>query len=154
MSAVLELSQAFALAVPHAETIRIRDDVGFFQSVRVGLLKRAETESRPEEELDVAVRQIISRAVASEGVTDIFSAAGSGQARHIGACRTSFLAEVKGMPHRNLAVELLQKLLNGEVSKRRRKNVVQARSFAEMLGADPADATRIGQSRRHRSSRN
>ena len=132
LSAVLELSQAFALAVPHAETIRIRDDVGFFQTVRVGLLKRAETESRPEEELDLAVRQIISRAVASEGVTDIFSAAGLDKP-DISVLSDEFLAEVKGMPHRNLAVELLQKLLNGEVSKRRRKNVVQARSFAEML---------------------
>ncbi len=132
LSAVLELSQAFALAVPHAETIRIRDDVGFFQSVRVGLLKRAESESRPEEELDLAVRQIISRAVASEGVTDIFSAAGLDKP-DISVLSDEFLAEVRGMPHRNLAVELLQKLLNGEVSKRRRKNVVQARSFAEML---------------------
>ena len=132
LSAVLELSQAFALAVPHAETIRIRDDVGFFQSVRVGLLKRAESEARPEEELDLAVRQIISRAVASEGVTDIFSAAGLDKP-DISVLSDEFLAEVKGMPHRNLAVELLQKLLNGEVSKRRRKNVVQARSFAEML---------------------
>ena len=132
LSAVLELSQAFALAVPHAETIRIRDDVGFFQSVRVGLLKRAESEARPEEELDLAVRQIISRAVASEGVTDIFSAAGLDKP-DISVLSDEFLAEVKGMPHRNLAVELLQKLLNDEVSKRRRKNVVQARSFAEML---------------------
>ena len=132
LSAVLELSQAFALAVPHAATIRIRDDVGFFQSVRVGLLKRAESEARPEEELDLAVRQIISRAVASEGVTDIFSAAGLDKP-DISVLSDEFLAEVKGMPHRNLAVELLQKLLNGEVSKRRRKNVVQARSFAEML---------------------
>ena len=132
LSAVLELSQAFALAVPHAETIRIRDDVGFFQTVRVGLLKRTDPDSRPEEELDLAVRQIISRAVASEGVTDIFSAAGLDKP-DISVLSDEFLAEVKDMPHRNLAVELLQKLLNGEVSKRRRKNVVQARSFAEML---------------------
>ncbi len=132
LRAVLELSQAFALAVPHAETIRIRDDVGFFQTVRVGLLKRTDPDSRPEEELDLAVRQIISRAVASEGVTDIFSAAGLDKP-DISVLSDEFLAEVKDMPHRNLAVELLQKLLNGEVSKRRRKNVVQARSFAEML---------------------
>ena len=132
LNSVRELSQAFALAVPHAETMRVRDDVGFFQSVRVRLLKRAESEARPEEELDLAVRQIISRAVASEGVMDIFSAAGLAKP-DISVLSDEFLAEVKGMPHRNLAVELLQKLLNGEVSKRRRKNVVQARSFAEML---------------------
>ena len=130
--AVRELSQAFALAVPHAETFRIRDDVGFFQAVRAALSKRAATEARTEEELDLAVRQIISRAVASEGVMDIFAAAGLDKP-DISVLSDEFLAEVQGMPHRNLAVELLQKLLSGEVSTRRRKNVVQARSFAEML---------------------
>ena len=132
MNAVRELSQAFALAVPHPETMRIRDDVGFFQAVRVRLLKRAASDARPEEELDLAVRQIISRAVASEGVMDIFAAAGL-EKPDISVLSDEFLAEVQGMPHRNLAVELLQKLLRGEVSTRRRKNVVQARSFSEML---------------------
>ncbi len=132
LNAVRDLSQAFALAVPHAETFRIRDDVGFFQAVRAALSKRAATEARPEEELDLAVRQIISRAVASEGVMDIFAAAGLDKP-DISVLSDEFLAEVQDMPHRNLAVELLQKLLSGEVSTRRRKNVVQARSFAEML---------------------
>ena len=132
LNAVRELSQAFALAVPHTETFRIRDDVGFFQAVRAALSKRAATEARSEEELDLAVRQIISRAIASEGVMDIFAAAGLDKP-DISVLSDEFLAEVQGMPHRNLAVELLQKLLRGEVSTRRRKNVVQARSFAEML---------------------
>ena len=132
MSAVLELSQAFALAVPHEDALRIRDDVGFFQLVRSALSKRAEGEARPEEDLDLAVRQIISRAVAPEGVMDIFAAAGLDKP-DISVLSDEFLAEVEGMPHRNLAVELLQKLLKGEVSSRRRKNVVQARSFADML---------------------
>ena len=132
LKAVRELSQAFALAVPHVETFRIRDDVGFFQAVRAALSKRAATEARTEEELDLAVRQIISRAVASEGVMDIFAAAGLDKP-DISVLSDEFLAEVQGMPHRNLAVELLQKLLSGEVSTRQRKNVVQARSFAEML---------------------
>ena len=132
LNTVRELSQAFALAVPHAETTRIRDDVAFFQAVRAALAKRAASEARPEEELDLAVRQIISRAVASEGVMDIFTAAGLDKP-DISVLSDEFLAEVQGMPHRNLAVELLQKLLRGEVSNRRRKNVVQARSFAEML---------------------
>ena len=132
LDAVRELSQAFALAVPHDETKRIRDDVGFFQDVRVALLKKAASDARPEEELDFAVRQIISQAVASEGVMDIFAAAGL-QKPDISVLSDEFLAEVQGMPHRNLAVELLEKLLKGEVSTRRRKNVVQARSFAEML---------------------
>ena len=132
LAAIRELSQAFALAVPHPETFRIRDDMGFFQAVRAALSKRAATEARTEEDLDLAVRQIISRAVASEGVMDIFAAAGLDKP-DISVLSDEFLAEVQGMPHRNLAVELLQKLLNGEVSNRRRKNVVQARSFAEML---------------------
>ena len=132
MNAVRELSQAFALAVPHEETLRIRDDVGFFQAVRAALSKRAVTDARPEEELDLAVRQIISRAVASEGVIDVFTAAGLDKP-DISVLSDEFLAEVQGMPHRNLAVELLQKLLRGEVSTRRRKNVVQGRSFSEML---------------------
>lgn len=130
--AVRELSQAFALAVPHEEALRIRDDVAFFQAVEAVLAKRAPADARPEEELDHAVRQIISRAVAPEGVVDIFAAAGL-EKPDISILSDEFLAEVRGMPQRNLAVELLQKLLKGELKQRRRKNVVQARSFAEML---------------------
>ena len=129
---VRELEQAFALAVPHEETTRIRDDVAFFQSVRSALAKRSAGEVRADEELDHAVRQIISRAVAPEGVIDIFEAAGLDRP-DISILSEEFLAEVKGMPHRNLAIELLQKLLQGELATRRRKNVVQARSFSEML---------------------
>ena len=132
LAAVRELSQAFALAVPHAETFRIRDDVGFFQAARAALSKRAAGEARPEEDLDLAVRQIVSRAVASEGVTDIFAAAGLDKP-DISVLSDEFLDEVRGMPQPNLAVELLQKLIRGELSTRRRQNVVQARSFAEML---------------------
>ncbi len=131
-TAVRELSQAFALASTHDEARRIRDDVAFFQAVRTALTKRAEALAKPEDELELAVRQIISRAVASEGVVDIFAAAGLDKP-DISVLSEEFLAEVQGMPHRNLAVELLQKLLRGEVAARRRQNVVQARSFAEML---------------------
>ena len=106
VSTVRELSQAFALAVPHEETMRIRDDVGFFQAVQSVLSKSAIGESRTEEDMDHAVRQIISRAVASEGVMDIFAAAGLDKP-DISVLSDEFLAEVQGMPHRNLAVELL-----------------------------------------------
>ncbi|MFO1307292.1 MAG: type I restriction endonuclease subunit R [Burkholderiales bacterium] len=132
VGAVRELSQAFALAVPHAEALRIRDDVAFFQAVQAVLAKRAPGDARPEEDIEHAVRQIVSRAVAPEGVIDIFAAAGLAKP-DISILSEEFLAEVRGMPQRNLAVELLEKLLKGELATRRRKNVVQARSFAEML---------------------
>jgi type I restriction enzyme R subunit len=132
LSAVRELSQAFALAVPHAEALRIRDDVAFFQAVQAVLAKRAPGDARPEEDIEHAVRQIISRAVSPEGVIDIFAAAGLAKP-DISILSEDFLAEVRGMPQRNLAVELLEKLLKGELATRRHKNVVQARSFADML---------------------
>ena len=132
VAAVRELSQAFALAVPRDEALAIRDDVAFFQAARAALAKRATGEARADEELDHAVRQIIDRAVAPEGVTDIFAAAGLPKP-DISILSDEFLAEVRGMEHRNLAVELLHKLLTGEIAGRRRENVVQARSFAEML---------------------
>ena len=132
LQAVRELSQAFALAVPHEQAIRIRDDVAFFQSVRSVLAKRTDPGSRTEEEINHAIRQIVSRAVASEEVIDIFAAAGL-KKPDLSILSDEFLAEVRDMPQRNLAVELLQKLLKGELAKRKRKNVVQARSFAEML---------------------
>ena len=132
LRAVSDLSKAFALSVPHEDALRIRDDVALFQAVRAALVKHVNGETRHEEELDLAVRQIISRAVASEGVVDIFAAAGL-EKPDVSVLSDKFLAEVRGMPHRNLAVELLQKLLRGELAARRRKNVVQARSFADML---------------------
>ena len=132
LKAVRELSQAFALAVPHPESVRIRDDVSLFQHVRVALSKRTGPDARSDEELDHAVRQIVSRAVAPDGVLDIFAAAGL-KKPDVSILSEEFLREVRGMRRRNLAVELLEKLLKGELATRRRKNVVQARSFTEML---------------------
>ena len=132
LRAVTELSQAFALAVPHAEALRIRDDVGFFQAVRAVLAKNTPGERKTDEELDLAIRQIISKAVVSDEVVDIFAAAGL-KKPDISILSDEFLTEVRGMPQRNLAVELLQKLLKGEIRTRSKRNVVQARSFAELL---------------------
>ncbi len=132
VGAVNDLSRAFALAVPHDDAMRIRDDVGFFQTVRNVLAKRTRGETRTDEELDHAVRQIIAGAVAPEGVVDIYASAGLSKP-DISILSEEFLAEVRDMPHRNLAVEVLRKLLAGEVRARRRRNVVQGRSFAEML---------------------
>jgi type I restriction enzyme, R subunit len=132
LAAVTELSQAFALAVPHEQAIRIRDDVGFFQAVRAVLAKNAPGERKTDEELDHAIRQIISKAVVSDQVIDIFAAAGL-KKPDISILSDEFLSEVRSMPHRNLAVELLQKLLAGEIRMRSKRNVVQGRSFADML---------------------
>ena len=132
LRAVTELGQAFALAVPHEDALRVRDDVGFFQAVRAVLAKGTPGEQKTDEELEHAIRQIISRAVVSDGVIDIFAAAGL-KKPDISILSDEFLAEVQGMPQRNLAVELLQKLLKGEIRARSKRNVVQARSFAELL---------------------
>lgn len=130
--AVGDLSKAFALAVPDERALLIRDDVGFFQAVRTVLAKGDAVDGRDAEEIDHAIRQIVSRAVASDEVIDIFAAAGL-KKPDISFLSDEFLAEVRGMPQRNLAVEMLRKLLAGEIKSRGRKNVVQARSFAEML---------------------
>ncbi len=134
LRAVTELSQAFALSVPHPEALSIRDEVGFYQAVRAVLAKGASGERKTDEELEHAIRQIVSRAVVSDEVVDIFSAAGL-ERPDLSILSDEFLAEVRGMPQRNLAVELLQKLLRGEIRTRRGRNVVQARSFAELLDA-------------------
>ncbi|MBW6504930.1 type I restriction endonuclease subunit R [bacterium] len=132
LRSVTELSQAFALSVPHTEAMRIRDDVAFFQAVRAVLAKGTPGEQRTDEELDHAIRQIISKAVISGEVVDIFAAAGL-KKPDISILSDEFLAEVRGMPQRNLAVELLQKLLKGEIRTRLRRNVVLAKSFADLL---------------------
>jgi type I restriction enzyme R subunit len=131
-SAVSDLSKAFALSVPHEKALAIRDDVAFFQAVRSVLMKGAPEERPAAEEVEFAIRQIVSRAVASDEVVDIFAAAGL-KKPDISILSEEFLAEVRGLPQRNLAVETLRKLLEGEIKNRRQKNIVQARSFAEML---------------------
>ena len=132
VQAVVELSKAFALAVPREEALAIRDEVGFFQAVKAALVKTETGKARPEEDLDHAIRQIVAGAIAPGEVIDVFTAAGLPRP-DISLLSDEFLAEVRELPQRNLAVELLQKLLNDEIKVRSRKNLVQARSFAEML---------------------
>jgi len=132
LQAVKQLSEAFALAVPHDETLRIRDAVGFFQAVRAALLKHIPDNRKPPEVLDLAIRQIVSKALVSDEIVDVFAAAGL-KKPDISILSDEFLAEVRGMPQRNLAVELLRKLLVGEIKTRSQRNVVQARSFTELL---------------------
>jgi type I restriction enzyme R subunit len=132
VQAVVELSKAFALAVPRDEALAARDDVAFFQAVKAALVKTVRSLQRPEEELDHAIRQIVAGAIAPGEVIDIFEAAGLPKP-DISILSEEFLAEVREMPQKNLAVELLRKLLEDQVKVRGRRNVVQARSFAEML---------------------
>jgi len=132
LKAVRELSLAFALAVPREEALAIRDDVGFFQAVRAGLIKTGGGGGRTQEEIEHAVKQIVSRAVVSEGVIDIYSAAGL-RRPDISILSDEFLAEVREMPQRNLAIEVLRKLLNDELRVYSRRNLVQSRAFSEML---------------------
>ena len=134
VKAVSDLSKAFALAVPHLKALEIRDDVAFSQAVRSVITKSAGNGHRSPEEIELAIRQIVSKAVSSGEVIDIFAAAGL-KKPDISILSDEFLAEVRGMPQRNLAIELLRKLLEGEIRTRHRKNIVQARSFAELLEA-------------------
>jgi type I restriction enzyme R subunit len=130
--AVKDLSHSFALAVPNERALAIRDDVAFFQALRAVLTKGEAVEGRSEEEIGHAIRQIISSAVAPEGIVDVFAAAGL-KKPDVSILSDEFLANVRKMPHRNLAVELLQKLLKAEIKIRSRKNLIQGRSFADML---------------------
>ena len=132
VKAVVELSKAFALAVPADEAMEVVDDVAFFQAIKSILTKAIGDEKRDPSQIDHAIRQIVSRAVSSNEVIDIFAAAGL-KKPDISVLSDEFLSEVRGLPQRNLAVEMLRKLLEGEIKQRSKKNVVQARSFLEML---------------------
>ena len=133
LRAVADLTKASALAVPHPDALALRDEVGFFQAVRTALANREpDAGYRSEADLDHAIRQIVSQAVATDAIVDIFAAAGL-KKPDISILSDDFLAEVRDMPQRNLAVELLQKLIKGEIRSRAKRNVVQGRSFTEML---------------------
>jgi type I restriction enzyme R subunit len=134
VAAVTDLSRAFALAVSDPEATRIRDDVAFFQTVKAAIVKSSAVAGKSEEDLDYAVRQIVSKAIGAGGVIDLFSAAGL-KRPDMSILSDEFLAEVRAMPQRNLAVELLRKLLSGELKARARKSLVLSRKFSEMLDA-------------------
>lgn len=129
---VTELSQAFALAVPNEAALKIRDEVGFFQAVKASLAKTTITTGKSEEQLDSAIKQIVSKAIATDDVVDLFKAAGL-KNPEVSILSDTFLADIKGMEHKNLALETLKKLLNDEIRTMQKRNIVQARSFAEML---------------------
>ncbi len=129
---IIELSKAFALSVPHEDTDEIADDLAFFQAVKSRLTKFAIGKQKLEEEYDSAIKQIISDAIVPEGVVDIFQAAGL-KKPNISILSEEFLLEIRGMEHKNLALELLKKLLDDEIKTRRMSNLVQGKLFSEML---------------------
>ena len=130
--AVLELSKGFALAGASDQARDIRDEVGFFQTVRAALAKSAPRSGISSAERDLAVQQIVSRAVVSTEIIDILKAAGV-ETPDISILSDEFLAEVEGMEKKNLAMEALRKLINGEIRSRSRVNVVQTRAFSDRL---------------------
>jgi type I restriction enzyme, R subunit len=130
---VTYLSKAFALSVPHLDALRIKDELGFFQAVKARITKFEPTGSgKSDEEVETAIRQIVDRAVVAEGVIDIFDAAGI-KKPDISILSEEFLMEIRGMQRKNLAMELLKKLLNDELKARLKKNLVQSRKLSEML---------------------
>ena len=130
--AVLALSKAFALAAASDDARDIRDEVGFFQTVRAALAKSTPGSGKSSAERDLAVQQIVSRAVISTEIVDILGAAGL-KTPDISILSDEFLAEVQGMEKKNLAMEALRKLVNGEIRSKSRVNVVQTRAFSERL---------------------
>jgi type I restriction enzyme, R subunit len=132
VEAVTGLSKAFALAVPKVEAIVARDEVAFFQHVKASLVKHVVTRQTPEEELNTAVRQIVDKAIAPDRVIDILEVVGIDRP-DISILSDEFLAEVRGMEHRNLAVEVLRKLLEDEIKVRRKTNLIQSRKFSDLL---------------------
>jgi type I restriction enzyme R subunit len=126
------LLQAFALAVPDARAMRIKGEVGFFQAVKSAITKTTEPGAVSEEKFDAGIKQILSKAVISDRIIDVFEAVGL-QKPDVSVLSEGFLAEVKDMPQKNLAFEALKKLLNDQIRLYSRKNLVRGKSFMEML---------------------
>lgn len=133
---VSNLSKAFAISVPNPKALAIRDDLSFFQAIKARISKlRESNKKRSDEEVETAIRQIISDALISTEVIDIFQAAGlqNPEISGLNILSDEFMAELKDMPRKNLALELLRRLLNDEIKKRSTRNIIQSKKFSEML---------------------
>jgi type I restriction enzyme R subunit len=132
VQAVGDLSKAFALCAATDEAVALRDDIAFFQALKAQLAKSSGSGKSPDE-LDHAVRQLVSKAILADGqIIDVFTAAGL-KKPDLSILSEQFLAEVRGLKYKNVAAELLAKLLRDEVRKQSTRNLVQSRTFAEML---------------------
>ena len=130
---VTELSRAFALCAASDEATAIRDDVSFFQALQAALNKQSSSNRKTPEQIDAAIRQLVSKAITTEGqVIDVFTAAGLPKP-DISILSDQFLAEVRGLKHKNVAAELLEKLLKDELKVRSKRNLVQSQIFSEKL---------------------
>ncbi len=133
---VTKLSKAFALAIPHEHAMAVKQEVAFFQAVKARLVKfdvGASRNDRPSDvEIETAIRQVIDEALVSNKVVDIFDAAGI-KKPDISILSEEFLLEIQGMEHKNVAIEVLKKLLNDEIKARAKKNLVQSKTLTEML---------------------
>jgi type I restriction enzyme R subunit len=130
---VTSLSKAFAIAVPHEQAMDMKDEVSFFQAVKARLVKFDGTGAgRSDEEIETTIRQVIDQALVSEKVIDVFDAAGI-KKPDISILSEEFLLELKDMVHKNVAMEVLKKLLNDEIKARSKKNLVKSKSLMEML---------------------
>lgn len=127
------MSKAFALAKTQPEATEVNDEVAFFQAIKARLVKfESNGNGKTDEEIETAIRQIVDKAVVSEGVIDVFDAAGI-KKPDLSILSDDFLAELKGMKHKNIAFELLRKLLSDEIKVRTKFNLVQSRTLSEML---------------------
>jgi type I restriction enzyme R subunit len=130
---VTALSKAFAIAVPHDKAMDVKDEISFFQAVKARLAKFDSISSgKSDEELETTIRQVIDKALVTEKVIDVFDAAGL-KKPDISILSEEFLMELKGMKHKNIALEVLKKLLNDEIKSRAKKNLVQSKTLKEML---------------------
>jgi type I restriction enzyme, R subunit len=133
IQAITELSRAFALCAASDEATAIRDDVSFFQTLQAALNKQESNSRKTPEQIDAAIRQLVSKAITTEGqVIDVFTAAGLSKP-DISILSDQFLAEVRGLKHKNVAAELLEKLLKDELKARSKRNLVQSKVFSEKL---------------------
>jgi len=130
---VTALSQSFTIAIPHEQAMDVKDEVSFFQAVKARLAKfDSSGTGRTDEEIETTIRQVIDKALVSEQVIDIFDAAGI-KKPDISILSEDFLMELKGMEHKNIALEVLKKLLNDEIKSRSKKNLVKSKTLMEML---------------------
>ena len=130
---VTALSKAFAIAIPHEQAMDVKDEVAFFQAVKARLVKFESTGAgKTIEENETTIRQVIDKALVSDKVIDIFDAAGI-KKPNISILSEEFLMELKGMEHKNIALEVLKKILNDEIKSRSKKNLVKSKSLMEML---------------------